>query len=100
MYSAAIREDLLHHTEDSYQRHPFLQEEFVPFLQDNSSHLNREDLRGDTSPPPYPDDLVLSVLKSPLNHSSAYNVVKESECAGCVTNEDFCHQDNERTDER
>lgn len=98
--SAAIREDLLHHSEGAYQRHSFLQEDFIPFLQDdNSPHVNREALQEDISPPPYPDDLVLSVLKSPLNHSSAYNVVKESECTGCASNEDYC-QDNERDDER
>lgn len=100
IFIAAIREDLLHHSDGAYQRHTFLQEDFIPFLQDDHSpHTTREELQEDISPPPYPDDLVLSVLKSPLNHSSAYNVVKESECTGCASNEDYC-QDNERDDDR
>lgn len=97
---AAIREDLLHSSEGAYRRHSYLQEDFVSFLEDDNSNAYKEEPQEDISPPPYPDDLVLSVLKSPLNHSSAYNSVKESECAGCVSNDDFCLQDNERDDDR
>lgn len=98
--SAAIREDLLQ-PEGSYRRHSYLQDDFIPFLEeDNSPHSHKEDLQENIIPSPYAEDIVLSVLKSPLNHSSAYNGVRESECIGCASNEDFAFQDNERDDDR
>ncbi|KAG5876220.1 hypothetical protein JTB14_013973 [Gonioctena quinquepunctata] len=82
------REEALYHSEGAYRRHSFIREDFTPFL--------TSDDRSDSPPPPaYPQDLVLSVLKSPVNHT-AYEI-RESNC-GCSSSEDYCSPTNNDQD--
>ncbi|CAG9856839.1 unnamed protein product [Phyllotreta striolata] len=91
--ASAVKEDApqSYNNEGAYRRHSYKQEEdFCPIL--------TEDLQRSSSPPNFSEDLVLSVLKSPVNHS-VYEI-RESNC-GCSSNEEYCGDANtERDDDR
>ncbi|XP_074039471.1 potassium voltage-gated channel subfamily KQT member 1 isoform X2 [Leptinotarsa decemlineata] len=89
---SGIREEATYHNEGAYRRHSYIREDFTPILTTEDFH------RSDSPPPAYPQDLVLSVLKSPVNHT-AYEI-RESNC-GCSSSEDYCSTRNkEQEDDR
>ncbi|CAH1105634.1 unnamed protein product [Psylliodes chrysocephalus] len=89
--STAIKEESqqTYHNEGAYRRHSYKQE-------DDFSPILAEDLQRGSSPANYSEDLVLSVLKSPVNHS-AYDI-RESNC-GCSSNDEYCAATNNDRDE-
>ncbi|XP_056637135.1 potassium voltage-gated channel subfamily KQT member 1 isoform X1 [Diorhabda sublineata] len=90
--ASVIKEESAYHNEGAYRRHSYKKDDddFAPIL--------TEDLQRCSDPPNFTEDLVLSVLKSPVNHS-AYDI-RESNC-GCSSNDDYCSiLDNGQEDDR
>lgn len=84
--SSTIQEPA-YRNEGAYRRRSYIKEDFTPILTD-CDLVGKEDTGqavGGEDPPAYSEDLVLSVLKSPVNHSS-YEI-RESNC-GCSSSEE------------